>query len=136
MGTLLALFIAAFAFAPVLVDIARPPSAEVCAEDWNELAGSTQAGEVTSGGFMLADVMGFVAKRSYPGCSVVFVTERGRPWLSCIRTFEAADPRLTEWGCEGGEHWGRGRTTGADFHPNATVGSNGKLVAEYYQRSA
>jgi hypothetical protein len=131
-GTLAALFIAAIAFD--VFDVTRPPSVADCTEDWNERAGSAVRAQITSGEFRLADAKGWVAKRSYPGCSVIFVTDRDRPWLTCIRTSEAADARLTEWSCEGGENWGRGRSSGSQFLPNATVASDGKLVAEHHRR--
>jgi hypothetical protein len=87
-----------------------------------------QRTQVISGGFRLADANGWVAKVIYPGCSVIFVTELDWPWLSCVRTFRAAVPRLTEWSCEGGQRWGRGRSIGTNFRPNVTVGSDGKLI--------
>jgi hypothetical protein len=103
-GSLVALFIAAMEFGACVET--RAPSTAECVEDWNERAGSMQRTQVISGGFRLANANGWVAKVIYPGCSVIFVTELDRPWLSCVRTtFRAAVPRLTEWSCEGGQRW-------------------------------
>jgi hypothetical protein len=77
------------------------PSAEECIEDWNERAGLTVQGQIAAGGYRFAAVRGWVAKETYPGCSLRFMTgEEPTSGLSCIRTFEAAVVRLTRWSCE------------------------------------
>jgi hypothetical protein len=129
-GALVVLFLVAIAFDVCDVHVARAPSVRDCAEDWNERAASTLRMKVISGEFHHADVTGWLAKRSYPGCGIVFVTQRDLPWWSCVRTFEAGDPRLTDWSCEGGDHWGRARSSGSKFLPNATVRSDAMLTAQ------
>jgi hypothetical protein len=77
------------------------PSAEECVNDWNDLAGRAVQEQVTVGEYTFAAVRGWVAKESYPGCSLRFMTdEEVTSWLSCIRTFEAAVARLKRWSCE------------------------------------
>jgi hypothetical protein len=120
------LFIAAIA--ADVFDVERAPSATECAEDWNDRADLREQATVVAGGFAAAEVRGFLAKRTYPGCGVVFAHEPKEPWLSCTRTFDAADSRLTEWSCEGGKRWGRGRSRGSAFNPNASVSPTGDLV--------
>jgi hypothetical protein len=127
-GVLVALFIVGIAFD--VCDVTRAPSIADCTKDWNERADLTLRRRAISGEFRMADVKGFLAKGSYPGCGIIFVTEPDRPWFACVRSVEAAVARLTEWSCEGGDRWGRGRASGSPFLPNATVGSDGMLSSE------
>jgi hypothetical protein len=70
-------------------------------EDWNDRAGLAVQEQVTAGEYRFAAVRGWVAKESYPGCSLRFMTgDEVASGLSCIRTFEAAVARLTRWSCE------------------------------------
>jgi len=124
-GTAVAL--AAIIFGLLTREGARAPTTAECVDDWNERADVTQRNRVGEGAFQLADVHGWLAKLSYPGCSISFVKAPSVPYLSCSRTFRAAASRLKEWSCEGGASWGRGRSQGIDFVPDATVGPDGML---------
>ncbi len=133
--TLVVLAAAAAGSGLVTLDLAlrgsdRAPSLTECIEDWNARAGAPQRDRVASGAFSHAVVSGWLAKLEYPGCTVTFVTDSDRSWLSCTRTFEAADARLTRWSCEGGPHVGRGRARDLEVHPNAVVVSDRRLVVE------
>jgi hypothetical protein len=126
------LAVTAVALAATLIGLsalegARAPTTAGCIADWNERAAPSQLARATQGAFGLADVQGWLAKLSYPGCGILFVRKPGQPYLSCTRTFRAADSRLTAWTCEGGRRWGRGPSAGSDFEPDARVGSQGRL---------
>jgi hypothetical protein len=119
--------LAAIMFGLLTLEGARAPTIPECVDDWNERAAPTQRNQVDAGGFHQAYVHGWLAKLRYPGCSISFVKGPAVPYLSCIRTFRAAVSRLMEWSCEGGRSWGRGRSQGIDFIPDAAVGSDGML---------
>jgi hypothetical protein len=89
------------------------PSPEECVEDWNTRAGSTVQSEVANGEYRFAAVRGWVAKESYPGCSLRFGTGNESVFLFCIRTFQAAAERLTRWSCE--------RHGDVPLHPDQSV---------------
>jgi hypothetical protein len=124
-GTALAL--AAIVFGLLTLEGDRAPTTTECVHDWNERAAPTQRNRVSEGGFQQADVHGWLAKLRYPGCGISFVKGPAVPYLSCIRTFRAAVSRLMEWSCEDGKSWGRGRSQGVEFIPDAAVGSDGML---------
>jgi len=106
------------------------PSAQKCVGDWNARAGQLARERVVAGQFGSAMARGWLAKETYPGCGIIFITElnENKPWLACTRTFAAAVARLTEWNCEAGDQPGLNRSLGPDFHANATVFSGSELV--------
>jgi hypothetical protein len=106
------------------------PSAQECVDDWNARAGRLAQERVATGQFRSAMARGWLAKETYPGCGIVFITEldENQPWLACTRTFAAAVARLKEWSCEAGDQSGLDRSLGPDFHANATVISGSELV--------
>ena len=107
------------------------PSAQGCVDDWNARAGRLARERVAAGQFRSAMARGWLAKESYPGCGIIFITElnEDEPWLACTRTFAAAVVRLTEWSCEAGDQPGLiNRSLGPDFHANAAVFSGSELV--------
>jgi hypothetical protein len=106
------------------------PSAEECVDDWNARAGRLARERVATGQFRSAMASGWLAKETYPGCGIVFITElnENEPWLACTRTFAAAVARLTEWSCEAGDQPGLDRSLGHDFRANATVHPGSELV--------
>lgn len=114
----------------VIVALGQPraPSAAECVDDWNTRARQPQRDQIAAGEFQSAIVQGWLAKRDYPGCGIVFVSQTDQPWLSCVRTFSAAVARLTEWSCEGDPKLGAGRSSGFDVLPNAAVGADRKLM--------
>lgn len=106
------------------------PSAADCVDDWNARAGRLARDRVAAGQFRSAMARGWLAKETYPGCGIIFITElnENEPWLACTRTFAAAVARLTEWSCEAGDQPGLDRSLGLDFHANTTVISGSELV--------
>jgi hypothetical protein len=69
-------------------------------DDWNGRAGEEEQQRIAEEDYRSATVRGWLAKNGYPGCGVVFIAPEGDGFLTCTRTFAAADPRLTEWSCE------------------------------------
>jgi hypothetical protein len=106
------------------------PSAQGCVDDWNARAGRLVRERVAAGQFRSAMARGWLAKETYPGCGIIFITElnENEPWLACTRTFAAAVARLTEWSCEAGDQPGLDRSLGPEFHANAMVTSESELV--------
>ena len=106
------------------------PSAQECVDDWNARAGRLARETVAAGQFRSAMSRGWLAKETYPGCGIIFITElhEDEPWLVCTRTFTGAVIRLTEWSCETGDQPGLDRSLGPDFHANAAVISGSELV--------
>ena len=106
------------------------PSAQECVDDWNARAGRLARERVVAGQFGSARARGWLAKETYPGCGIIFITElnENEPGLTCTRSFAAAVARLTEWSCEAGDQPGLNRSLGPDFHANATVLSGSELV--------
>jgi hypothetical protein len=108
----------------------RTPSSQECVGDWNARAGRLARERVATGQLRSAMVSGWLAKESYPGCGIIFITElnENEPWLACTRTFAAAVARQTEWSCEAGDQPGLDRSLGPDFHANAMVITGSELV--------
>jgi hypothetical protein len=106
------------------------PSVRECVDDWNARAGRLARERVVAGEFGSAMARGWLAKETYPGCGIIFITElnENEPWLACTRTFSAAVARLMEWSCEAGDQPGLDRSLGPDFHANARVISGSELV--------
>jgi hypothetical protein len=106
------------------------PSSQECVDDWNARAGRLARERVAAGQFRSAMASGWLAKKTYPGCGVIFITElnENEPWLICTRTFAAAVARFEEWSCEAGDQPGLDRSLGPDFHANATVISGSELA--------
>ena len=106
------------------------PSAQECVDDWNARAGRLARERVAAGQFGSAMARGWLAKETYPGCGIIFVTELNEkePWLACTRTFAAAVARFMEWSCEAGDQPGLDRSLGPDLHMNARVISGSALA--------
>lgn len=110
----------------------RAPSAAECVDDWNGRAGSELQHQIALGEFQSATARGWLAKTVYPGCTVIFTADWHEHWLACVRTFHAADGRLTHWSCEGGSDLDRGRSEAMNANPNAAVDLNGRLVLQIF----
>lgn len=105
----------------------KPPSLAECVADWNDRAASHVRSAV-AGKFPFAAAQGWIAKESYPGCSIVFVGGPDQPWLPCIRTFRAAEARLTTWSCEHSGPPEGEQSRDSEIVPNTRVKADGTLI--------
>lgn len=107
------------------------PSAQECVDDWNARAGRPARERVVAGQFGSAMARGWLAKETYPGCGIIFITELdgNEPWLTCTRAFRS---------CRRPAHRVELRSrrsarphqsfAGPDFRANAAVFSGSELV--------
>jgi len=110
-----------------LAVIARPnpaPSAGTCAAQWNLRVNRSSQERAAKSGLPHAIVFGWMAKETYPGCSVVVLDRVGGPWLMFGR--QSTSPR-SDWSLATGRRWGVDNPTGAIPGLNTQVNADGTV---------